>query len=291
MSYFELAYESRRFTQTRDETTQTFEYYICDPPLISDQEAWDGTYGVFFTPNDDVAILQFIYDNFPDSRTFLTSLGPVELYINELSGAEQVDGGWKVTITYSLPEKEQNSSHVQFGFSTNGDTSHISRAISQRSIVAASGSSLIPPITYGLIGVGKETIEGIDISDAGLAFSITGYFDPSVWSTSVMLTYASLSKTYNNATFYGFPAGSVLFDYCDANSEAFKFVPVTFNFIYKPNISAVADPPFAALTMLGHDIVDYLYDNQTSNSAQILLPRYRQVLQVRYPGNFDLLGV
>ncbi len=291
MSYFEIGYESRRFSQTRDGTTQTFEYYICEPDAISDQTAWDAIYGSFFTPNDDINILQYIYDNFPDSRVFPTSLGDVTLYINEISGVEQVDGGWKVTLTYSLPEKEQNSTHIQFGFSTNGETSHISTAISQRSIVSRTGSSLIPPETYRLIGVGKETIEGIDLTDPGLSFNITGYFDPSIWTTSVMLTYASLSKTYNNATFYGFPAGSVLFDYCDANSEAFKYVPVTFNFIYKPNISAVADPPFSSLTMFGHDIVDYLYDPKITNSSQILQPTYRQVMQVRNPGNFDLLGI
>jgi len=291
MSYFEIGYESRRFSQTRDGTTQTFEYYICEPDAISDQVAWDTLYGDFFTPNDDVNILKYIYDNFPDSRVFPTSLGDVELFINDISGVEQVDGGWKVTLTYSLPEKEQNSTHIQFGFSTNGETVHISQAISQRSIVAQSGSSLIPPETYRGIGKNGTNVDGMDITDPGLSFNITGYFDPSIWTTSVMLTYASLSKTYNNATFYGFPAGSVLFDYCDANSEAFKYVPVTFNFIYRPNISGVADPPFPSLTKLGHDIVDYIYDPRISNSVQLLHPVFRQILQVREPGNFDLLGI
>jgi len=287
--YFEVAYESRKWTINRETTTQTIVYYICRDSIVT--SGLDATYGAFFTPNDDVAVANFVYANFPDTRLFPTNAGNVLLYINEISAVEEVDNGWTVTLTYSPPEKEDRSGYVQFGFSTNGETTHVSKAISQRNIVARSGSGLVPPQTYGYIGQSANGFEGIDLSSSGLSFNITGYFDPTVWSTSVMSTYTALSKCYNDDVFYGFPAGEVLLDYVDAQGEAFKYVPVTFYFIHQPNISGATDPGFASLTMLGHDIVDYGYLKAVDNSQQISWPVYRQVLQVRNPGNFDLLGI
>lgn len=288
--YFEVAYESRKWSIDRTTTSQTIVYYICRDSIVT--TGLDTTYGAFFTPNDDVAVANFIYANFPDTRTFPTPNGDVVLYINEISAVEEVDNGWTVTITYSPPEAEdRGGGYVQFGFSTNGETVHTNKGISQRSIVTPTGSGLIPPATYNHIGQSANGWEGMDITSSGLSFNITGYFSPIIWSTSIMLTYTALSKRYNDDVFYGFPAGEVLLDYVDAQGEAFKYVPVTFYFIHQPNIVAVADAPFSALTMLGHDIADYGFLKSVSNSQPIMRPVYRQVLQVRYPGNFDLLGI
>lgn len=288
--YYEIAYESRKWTIGRDSTTQTFVYHICDEDL-----EMDDAYGEFFAPNDDVGLALFIFQVFPDSRIFTLSGGPIVLFVSQISAEERADG-WEVTITYELPDAQQlqeddDSTYIQFGFSTSGDTLHVSRSISVRNQEKRTDLTDGPPETYGLIGATKDTVEGVDISAPGLSFNITGYYSPVIWNTSILLTFSALTKTYNNALFYGFPAGEILLDNVEAQGEIGKFTPVTFHFIHQPNINAAADTPFPVLTALGHDVIDYRYLQEVDENNLVQWPAYRYVHQVRQPGNFNLLGI
>lgn len=285
----ESAWESREWSQSLDSTTQTFIYFICD----ADFEEADEDYGEFFAPNDDVALAKFIYANFPEYRVFPSPLGgDLTLFLNNISAKEENSGNWKITLVYTLPDSQQiQDNYVQFGFSTNGETIHI-----ERSIGVVSGASRIDiggpvPETYGLIGAHKQGIDGIDITDRGLTFTVTAYFTPGIWVTGVIPILAALSKCYNNALFYGFPAGEVLFDYAEGQGSAYKYVPVTFYFVHKPNVNGAIDFPFPPLAMLGHDVVDYRYTDDISAGNLVIWPSYRYVHRVRYPGNFNLLGI
>lgn len=285
----EIAYESRKWVQGRDSTTQTFVYHICQ----ADLDQADIDYGAFFSPNDDVGLAKFVYANFPATRNFVSDLFDIVLFIEEVKAEERSDG-WMLTLTYSLPDGRQAQmfgGYVQMSFNTNGETTNVKRAHTVVNKASRLDISTLPPETYGLIGATKDGVEGVDIADPGLSFTITAYYTPQIWDTSVAVVLSALSKTYNSAIFYGFPPGEVLLDYVDAQGEAYKMVPVTFYFTRKPNIVAVADLPFPPLTMLGHDIVDYLYEKSVDNSKQVIWPSHRQVLRVRYPGNFNLLGI
>lgn len=285
----EVAYESRRWEQSQSSTSETFVYFICEEV---DLEEADIDYGTFFTPNDDVGLAKFVYNNFPSTRDFVSSTFDITLFITSVS-AEEKSEGWYVTLNYGIPDGQQAQSlgYVQLSFNTGGENINIKRANSIISSDVRTGVTTLPPETYGLIGATKDGVEGVDISDRGFGFSITAYFTPLLWQTSLALTFGSLTKTYNDDLFYGFAAGEVLLDNVDAQGEAMKLVPVTFNFIRKPNISDVADAPFPNLTMLGHDIVDYGYEKAASQDKQVIWPSFRQVLRVREPGDFDLLGI
>jgi hypothetical protein len=285
----EIAYQSRKWEQGRDSTSQTFVYHLCN----ADLDQADVDYGAFFAPNDDVGLAKYVYANFPATRNFVTPDFDIVLFISSIKAEEKADG-WELTLTYSLPDGRQATmfgGYVQLAYNTNGETTNIKMAKSVQSIVSRTDISTLPPETYGLIGATKDGIEGIDISDPGLSFSITAYYTPLVWNSSVALVLAGLTKTYNNALFYGFPAGEVLLDYVDAQGEAYKMVPVTFYFIRKPNLVNVPNLPFPPLTMLGHDVLDYLYEKAADNNKQVIWPSHRKVLRVRDPGNFNLLGV
>jgi hypothetical protein len=290
--HYEIAYESRKWTQNRTETKETFVYYICDEDL-----EMDDSYGEFFAPNDDVGLALFIYSVFPDYRIFASPTGPIAIFIDEISALQKVDGGWEVTLTYSPPDARQyqnsaiGGTYVQFGFSTNGDTRKLFRSYEVTSVAKRPDIDGDIPLIYRLIGSNRDTVEGIDISDAGLTFNITGYFNTAVWNTSVLLTFSALTKTYNNSLFYGFPAGEVLLDQVEAQGEVLRITPVTFNFIHSPNQVAVADDPFGPLTALGHDYIDYKYVEEVDGEAVVQWPAYRYVHRVRNPGNFNLLGI
>ncbi len=291
---FEIAYESRKFTVTDSDISQTIVYHICEDDIAIDPEYWDPTFGNFFTPNDDMALAHFIYSNFPDSREFLVSqTQSITLFIRQTDAVQKVDGGWEVTLTYGLPSGlKQLENYIQFGFSTNGGEIQMQRAITVKNRTTRPGVGLSPPETYGFLGVSDKTVEGISLPATQLSFNITGYFPPEVWGTALIALFTGLGRHYNNSTFYGFPPGEVLFEYAAGQGEAMKVIPVTFYFTHSPNINGVADPPFSTpLTMLGHDYVQYLKGRQETNGTVLLLPNWREVVQVRYPGNLNLLGI
>lgn len=293
--YYEVALESRKWTQTISDTTETFVYETYDEDL-----EMDDSYGEFFAPNDDVGLAKFIYQVFPTVRTFTTPYGDIDLFLNQIDAAQRTEDGWVITLTYGTPEPENQQlvgQYVQLGFNTNGDSIHVTRSIAVRNQVARldmnpeQDPEFPIPETYRLIGATKDTVEGIDISDAGLNFSITGYYTSDIWSTSVLLTFTALTKTYNNALFYGLPAGEVLLDQVEAQGEIIRVTPVTFSFKHSPNQNAVADLPFPALTALGHDYIDYRYLPKVSEQSLVSWPAFRYVHQIRNPGNFNLLGI
>lgn len=289
--YYEVALESRKWQQGWEETTQVFVYELCNEDLSED----DADYGAFFAPNDDVALAKYIYANFPDYRVFTTPGGDIILYLRNISAGEETKNGWKFTIEYGPPHRKQfqenEPTYVQFGFTTNGDSKHLSRSLAVISAVARTGATTLPPETYRLIGASKDTVEGIDISDASLAFNITGFYDTSVWNTSVLTLFTAMTKRMNNATFYGFPAGEVLLDDVQAQGEILKVTPVTFNFLHSPNINGAVDLPFPVLTALGHDYIDYRYVEEAMSDQIVQWPLYRYVHRVREFGNFSLLGI
>lgn len=290
MPYIELEGESRGYSVTTDSISQTFVYRICNEDLDYTMEG--ATYDSFFEPNDDVALAHYVYATFPFYRVFPISLTEnVVLYLTSHSATHQ-DGYWTVTLTYTVPPLAQASpSYIQFSIDLGGESYKISRSLEVRSSVARTGSALSPPDTERFIGVTKDAVGGADIIAKALNFSITTYVSAAVWSPTLLATYYNLIATYNNAAFYGFAAGEVLLLSASASGAQYRSVDVTFNFSAKPNLNAVADAPFAALTALGHDIIDYMQVKATSNDFPVQIPKYRKVHRVYDPGNFNLLGI
>ena len=101
----------------------------------------------------------------------------------------------------------------------------------------------------------------------------------------------NLQGNYNNATFYGFAAGEVLFLSASAQGSQFGLISLTYNFSAKPNANGITDSPFGVLYALGHDIIDYLGVRDVDAQFPIQVPIFRYVHQVAYPVNFTLLGL
>lgn len=291
MPYIELSGASRGYSITTDSITQTFVYKICNENLDRVGYA-DSDWGIFFTPNDDVSLAQYVYATFPVFRAFpIDAAGtPIILYLTEHNAVHLVDDVWQVTLTYSLPPQDE-SDYVQFGIDIGGETIHISQSLGVRYSSARTGLGLTPPDVRNCIGLTKNSIEGADVIAKGLNFNITRYINQATWSTGLLPTLYVLQGNYNNGTFYGFAAGEVLFLSASAQGSQYGLISMTLNFSAKPNANGIADPPFPNLYALGHDIIDYLYTKDVDSQYPVQAPVFRYVHQVGYPVNFDLLGV
>lgn len=289
MYLVEIEGESRGFDITNDSISQTFVYKLYD-----DEEDFVTADTGFFGPEDDTELAKYIYSTFPAFRTFPTSPSDtIALFISSVNATNLGKNLWRISVTYSLPEgnEAKDYGYIQYGFEAGGDTIHISQSISVRSSVARTGSGLTPPNWGGAIGVSKNGIEGADIPARGLRFNITGFFVPTDYATSLAKTWGDLAGCCNNATFLSFAAGEVMYLSCSGQGEQYKVIPIQFNFLYKPNLSAVADPGFPALTMYGHDILDYQYVEAADGDYRIQKPMFRYVHEVSKFVNFSIFGL
>ena len=287
MPYIEVLGDSRGYSITTDSITQTFVYKICNENLDKSGAA-DISWGIFFTPNDDVSLAQYVYATFPTFRAFpINASGTsVILYLTEHSAVQVTHNVWQVTLTYSLPPQD-DSAYVQFGIDIGGETVHITQSLGVRYSSVRTGSGLSVPDVKNTIARGQ----GADIVAKGLNFNITRYVNQATWSLGLLPVLYNLQGNYNNATFYGFAAGEVLFLSASAQGSQFGLISLTYNFSAKPNANGITDSPFPVLYALGHDIIDYLGVRDVDAQFPIQVPIFRYVHQVAYPVNFTLLGL
>lgn len=294
MPYIELLGQSRGYSITTDTINQTFVYEICNEALEDGDETFNGAWGAFFTPNDDIQLALFVYATFPAYRSFpINGSQSIALFLTEHSAEQQTSTKWRVTLTYSVPPPPENQGgqYIQFGLDVGGETIHIMQSRQVRNAVTRTGVALLPPDVRNCIGLTKDSIEGADIVGKGINFNITGYFTPIAWSTGLLAILYALQGNYNNAPFYGFAAGEVMFVSASAQGRQYGLIAVTYNFSAKPNANGLTDLPFPPLFALGHDIIDYLYVRDVDQNFPVQAPTYRYVHRIADPVNFALLGV
>lgn len=278
----EIFKKSRRVSITTRNLTVTYVYHLCM------EDEWEDL------DNDHELAVELVNDEVPLFHLFTFEGIDYVIVKNEIDLIQTGDYEWEATVKYTLPELEGGSSnYVELGFAMDGGTQTITKSISVRSSHSSLDISESPPDLKGAIGFTKNGIEGTERLTRGLTFTITAYFPPTVWNAAYIKTLYNLSKRFNDDVFFTFAPGEVLFINASGQGSYYKIVPVTFNFIASPNISAADDPGFPPLTMLGHDVVDYLYYEGTDGTSDelIMIPSYRYVHQIYEPGDLTLLGI
>jgi len=296
--YIELLKESRGFEHTTDSITQTFAYMICEGDTDADGvpdefDQSDVTYGSFFSPNDDIGLVKFIGATFPGARLFWTpsrASGNIILVLTSFAASEVQPHAWKLTLTYSIPQL-QESPYVKFNLQAGGGTTHVGRSLQVRSSNARTAALLSPPETYGAIGLTATSVEGIDIYSRGIKFGVTNYYQPDIWDTDIIGLLGSVCPGYNDAPYLGRAVGEVLLIDAQAESDPYRLIPVVFNMEIKPNANGIADPPFGLLYALGHDSIDYRYEEEISNQLPVRVPMYRYVHRNYDPISFPSIGL
>lgn len=296
MEIFELFRESRQISITATSFTRRFSYRVCmtedEYDALPTPSPYDADY--VFVINDDIAIVSFVSDTFPDLIEVEGLSGDeITLGLSAVNISQVGDFEWKIDLEYTLPDK-LDADYVQLSFSLTANQVNRKQSISIRNSASRFGYFVgTPPNPYRAIGWSDGNIEGASVYAGGLSFQLTKYFSPTLWANSLINTWKALQFTYNNATFYGLAAGECLFLSAQGQGTQFTKIPVTFDFIASPNLNGVDDEGFPVLYALGHDILDYtfeeLYDPTSGHTVRY--PTFRYVHQVYLPGNFASLGV
>jgi hypothetical protein len=284
----EIFKKSRRVSITTRNISVTYVYWLCM------QDVWDEDESEVTLDNDHEVALGLVEDEVPVFHVIKVEGTDYTIIKSDVELNQVGDYEWEATVKYTLPELEGgSSSYVELGFAMDGGSQTITKSILVRSSHSATSITDPIPDLKGAIGYTKNGIQGTERLTRGLTFTITAYFAPVIWTSTYIKTLYNISKCYNDDVFFTFAAGEVLFINASGQGSYYKVVPVTFNFVASPNISGAADPGFPALTMLGHDVVDYLYYEGTDGTSDdlIMVPSYRYVHQIYEPADFTLLGI
>jgi len=291
--HIELQDQSRSYSVTTDSIKQTFVYAVCDSS--EEYEQPDDPWAEFFNPNDDIGIALFVYATFPLFRNFPTSTQTyVTLVLIDHSAQEQ-NGKWRITLVYGTLNSEQQGSYLQYGLDFGGETIHLNQSLEVLASETAIGIPITPPDVKNTIGITANGVQGVDVPGGGLRMSLTDWYPPTLWTPTLIATWYDMFVNgvcpVNNATFKGFAAGTVLLLSIQAQGDQYKRVPVTFNFLLKPNNNGVVNLPFDPIYSLGHDVITYQYYEGVSANSGLQVPIFRYIHRVHPLVNFNLLGL
>ena len=280
--FAEILKRSRQTSVTLSTISVTYVYLLCM------EEDWVDN------DTDHEVVLGLVEAEVPEFHIITVEGSDWAITKNETTLNQVGDYAWEVEVKYTLPELEGGSSEfVEIGFAMDGGSQTITKSKLVRSSHAATSITDPVPNLGGAIGYTKNGIQGTERLTRGLTFSLTVRFSPSLWTNAYIKALYALSKCYNDDVFFTFAAGEVLFLNASGQGSYYKLVPVTFNFLASPNISGATDPGFPNLTMLGHDVVDYLYYEGTDGTSEdlIMVPKFRYVHEIYDAADLTLLGI
>ena len=171
---------------------------------------------------------------------------------------------WKGSVKFGI-KKGENPAESSYDFDTGGGTTHVTNSLLTVSSYAASG---IAPDFGKLIGVTKDSVEGVDVSIPQYRFSETHNFDVSSITAAYKLTLFALTGSVNNATFKGFAAGECLFMGASGSQKGEEDWSITYNFSCSANATGLSVGTITGIAKRGHDYLWVMYDDSVDSTAK-----------------------
>lgn len=188
---------------------------------------------------------------------------------------------------------------ASYSIDTTGATVHITQAISTTYRVTSADPN--PPVAGGgkgsgadeklAIGMSKDRVEGTDIYAPAFQFSKT------VQRANVTMQYINtalygLVGRVNNAPFFHFAAGEVLYLGCSGNFTVRERWTLTHKFACQPNeLNIDVGGGITVPAKKGWEYLWVGYKNGEVGNAILQVPSTAYVQQVYKTGNFALLGI
>ncbi len=188
---------------------------------------------------------------------------------------------WVATVSYESSEFELAVGQKRHRWTTTGGTHHILHARSHVTTYNGSGTVAADANHDGQLGWDGRAINGADVVTPVFSFDV----DIALSSiTGVAATVLSLTGKLNNATFYGFAAGEVLYLGATRSDRGNGIKDVTHSFAASPNRTSVSVGSITVSTVGGWDVVSI-----ASTEAGVIEHVY--IDKVYDLGNFSSLGI
>lgn len=206
------------------------------------------------------------------------------------------DKVWIFTANYTDPERQEQKEQLavdeyRISFDTTGAQTRM--MVSYQTNTYPRNQQTIPPDFDNAIDVDQNgRPRGVDVIIPSLKFDITYRQAKAVITNAYIRTLADLTGKVNDAAFYGFNAGEVLF-LGAAGSQSTKSDPeITYKFVASPNATfSVAG--ISNVTKQGHQYLWVWYETDEDVNAHTLRPNAHTVFveTVYRNADFSQLGI
>jgi hypothetical protein len=203
---------------------------------------------------------------------------------------------WQFQANYKSPQRAERETPLavdeyKISFSTTGGTTKVFQAW-ETNAYAADGYTA--PDFKGAIGVNKDgEVEGVDIVVPRLTLDITYKKANADITLPYLATLRDLTGRVNDATFFGFAAGEVLFIGADGTQALIDDPEITYHFIIEPALVDETIGEIEGVYKAGHAYLWPYYEATPDGTAKKLIPRPKVFYEalVYREGDFSLLGI
>lgn len=197
---------------------------------------------------------------------------------------------WEGSIRYGRTEPPQAGAS-SFNFDTGGGTQHITQSLETVGAWAAPG--LVPPNFHGAIGVGKDTIDGVDVTVPVYHFGETHYLPAELVTPAYKAELFRLTGTVNAFPFRGFDTGEVLFLGASGSKRGQDDWEIAYKFAASPNAFGLSVGSITGINKRGWDYLWVRYADVEDGNAKMLVQRpiAAYVEQVYPYRDFSGLGI
>ncbi len=215
------------------------------------------------------------------------------------------NGYWVGTVSYrheaSKQAEDQNQNidevgKVEVTLDLGTESKHITEGIDSTKYETNDGPFLANVPDIDAIGLEDNQIQGCDILSPSGNLQITKVFDnATVFGANWVQDRADLRCHTNNATFYGFDAGSLLFVRMSFTIRNNGDVPVTFQFQHRANLNEPTAVSDGNVNKKGHQFLWTRYEDSeetTGGETTYTKKAIAQYVNTVYPeGDFSTLGI
>lgn len=205
------------------------------------------------------------------------------------------DSVYEIRVQYKLDAQQTgvsdpatSSFDVTLGFNLVGGTEHITTALATTSY--ATGTVVDIKKTIG-IDLKTGQVRGVDIFAPVMDYSYTTRLPYSAVDNTYLDTLYDLVGTTNNATFYGRPAGEVLFKGARGSKRGSERWEISFEFARQRNQTGLSFGAITGVAKKGWEYLEVMYEDGTDliGGKRIQIPAQVNVHQV-YPED-DFAGL
>lgn len=240
-------------------------------------DAWDDA-----TRWPDIAALyQFVVSNIP--LTF--ALQPIQQITYDESDE---DGHTEFTITYS--SREPAESLLKISFDTTGGQV---RARTSRATTAFPVAGRTAPDYRGAVEVSDGQPQGVDVVIPALKLTYTYKWPKGVVDLADVRALAGITGRTNDALWYGFQAGELLYLGSSGQLDLTLPTEVTYNFVASANATISIGSWITGIAKQGHQHLWVAFEDTEDTSAKKLVQRpLAAYVETLYPSaSFAAFGI
>lgn len=226
------------------------------------------------------------------SKTSYTPLGP--------GRRPDVDAQavWDIVCTYVDPAAADDQHKLDVGEcrlqgSTTGGTARILVSLQTVNSYARPGGPQAPNFKNAVNVTRDNEVKGVDKVVPACKFSVETRMGYGLCTNVTLLGLEALTGCYNNDTWWGRPAGEVLFLGADVTVGSKGGSTLVYHFVRIPNVAGLMLGDIGPIAKLGHHYLWVLFEEtpEAASSYMPAVPKAVYVERIYEPVNFALLGL